>query len=142
MLLNDCNGSPIEIAANKTATIVLSGENKMTAFAAGPGILVNQGATLMIQGSSDASLTVYGAKQDEMYDSGDASADSRADTLVSVARTILMMARSTTLAQFESRAALSTHTDSTTALVLAAATIAPAATLKSSAVRLRPSMLP
>lgn len=74
MLLNDCNGSPIEIAANKTATIVLSGENKMTAFAAGPGILVNQGATLMIQGSSDASLTVYGAKQDEMYDSGDASA--------------------------------------------------------------------
>ena len=74
MLLNDCNGSPIEIAANKTATIVLSGENQMTAFAAGPGILVNQGATLMIQGSSDASLTVYGAKQDEMYDSGDASA--------------------------------------------------------------------
>ena len=74
MLLDDCNGSPIEIAANKTATIVLSGENQMTAFAAGPGILVNQGATLTIQGSSDAALTVYGAKQDEMYDGGDASA--------------------------------------------------------------------
>ena len=74
MLLNECNGSPIEIAANKTATIVLSGENQMTAFAAGPGILVNQGATLTIQGSSDASLTVYGAKQDAMYDGGDASA--------------------------------------------------------------------
>ena len=74
ILLNDCNGSPIEIAANKTATIVLSGENQMTAFAAGPGILVNQGATLTIQGSSDASLTVYGAKQDAMYDGGDASA--------------------------------------------------------------------
>ena len=73
MLLNDCNGSPIEIAANKTATIVLSGENQMTAFAAGPGILVNQGATLTIQGSSDASLTVYGAKQDALYDGGDAS---------------------------------------------------------------------
>jgi len=73
MLLDDCNGSPIEIAANKTATIVLSGENQMTAFAAGPGILVNQGATLTIQGSSDAALTVYGAKQDEMYDGGDAS---------------------------------------------------------------------
>ena len=58
MLLDDCNGSPIEIAANKTATIVLSGENQMTAFAAGPGILVNQGATLTIQGSSDAALTV------------------------------------------------------------------------------------
>ena len=74
MLLNDCNGSPIEIAADKTATIVLSGGNQMTAFAAGPGILVNQGATLTIQGSSDASLTVYGAKQDAMHDGGDASA--------------------------------------------------------------------
>ena len=96
MLLDDCNGSPIEIAANKTATIVLSGENQMTAFAAGPGILVNQGATLTIQGSSDAALTVYGAKQDEMYDGGDASA----------------------------------------------ALACGYATLKSSAVRLRPSMLP
>ena len=55
----------------------------MTAFAAGPGILVNQGATLTIQGSSDASLTVYGAKQDAMYDGGTPQRHPRADTLVS-----------------------------------------------------------
>lgn len=49
MLLNDCNGSPIEIAEDKSVTIIFAGENKLTADAGGPGILVNQGATLTIK---------------------------------------------------------------------------------------------
>ena len=73
MLLNECNGSPIEIAAGKTATIVFSGENKLTAYAAGPGILVNQGATLILK-ETDAggsnSLTVTGARM-ASYSPGD-----------------------------------------------------------------------
>lgn len=69
MLLNDCNGSPIEIAENKSVTIIFAGENKLTADAGGPGILVNQGATLTIKEADNASgvnsLTVTGAQQEE-----------------------------------------------------------------------------
>lgn len=74
ILLNDCNGSPIEIAANKSATIIITGENKLTADAGGPGILVNQGATLTIKEADNTSevnsLTVTGAQQDN-YTGGD-----------------------------------------------------------------------
>lgn len=74
ILLNDCNGSPIEIAANKSATIIITGENKLTADAGGPGILVNQGATLTIKEAANtsgvSSLTVTGAQQDN-YTGGD-----------------------------------------------------------------------
>ena len=48
MILEERNGSPIEIAENKSVTIIFAGENKLTADAGGPGILVNQGATLTI----------------------------------------------------------------------------------------------
>lgn len=62
-VLSECNGSAIEIKENKTATLVLTGKNELTAFAAGPGILVGQGATLTIQESAqDGSLTVKGAQ--------------------------------------------------------------------------------
>ena len=75
MLLSYCNGSPIEIAGNKTATIVLSGENKLTAYAAGPGILVNQGATLIIKEAENSSggnnsLTATGAQLESYFDNG------------------------------------------------------------------------
>ncbi len=73
MVLSDCNGSPIEIAADKSATLVLKGTNTLTAHAAGPGILVNQGATLTIRADgsdADASLTVHGAQMDQYTDSG------------------------------------------------------------------------
>ena len=77
MLLNDCNGSPIEIAENKSVTIIFAGENKLTADAGGPGILVNQGATLTIKEADNASgvnsLTVTGAQQEEYTSGSDAS---------------------------------------------------------------------
>ena len=73
MILNERNGSPIEIAENKSVTIIFAGENKLTADAGGPGILVNQGATLTIKeadNTSANSLTVTGAQQDN-YMGGD-----------------------------------------------------------------------
>lgn len=74
ILLDECNGSPIEIAENKSATIIITGENKLTADAGGPGILVNQGATLTIKKADNtsevSSLTVTGAQQDN-YTGGD-----------------------------------------------------------------------
>lgn len=74
MILNECNGSPIEIAGNKSVTIIFAGENKLTADAGGPGILVNQGATLTIKEADNtsevSSLTVTGAQQDN-YTGGD-----------------------------------------------------------------------
>lgn len=65
MSLNECKGSPIEIAERVSATLILEGENTLSAYADGPGILVKQGATLTIkansgEGESD-SLTVSGA---------------------------------------------------------------------------------
>ena len=78
ILLNDCNGSPIEIAANKSATIIITGDNKLTADAGGPGILVNQGATLTIKevdnDSVANSLTVTGAQQENHTGGGDITA--------------------------------------------------------------------
>ena len=71
ILLDERNGSPIEIAENTSATIIITGENKLTADAGGPGILVNQGATLTIKeaentsGSGANSLTVTGAQQND-----------------------------------------------------------------------------
>ena len=73
ILLNGCNGSPIEIAENKSVTIIFAGENKLTADAGGPGILINQGATLTIKEADNTSvnsLTVTGAQQDN-YTGGD-----------------------------------------------------------------------
>ena len=79
MILKDRNGSPIEIAEDKSVTIIFAGENKLTADAGGPGILVNQGATLTIKEAENTSgansLTVTGAQQDN-YMGGD-------DTIVS-----------------------------------------------------------
>ena len=79
MILEERNGSPIEIAENKSVTIIFAGENKLTADAGGPGILVNQGATLTIKEADStsevSSLTVTGAQQDN-YTGGD-------DTIVS-----------------------------------------------------------
>ena len=79
MILKDRNGSPIEIAEDKSVTIIFAGENKLTADAGGPGILVNQGATLTIKEAENTSgansLTVTGARQDN-YMGGD-------DTIVS-----------------------------------------------------------
>ena len=79
MILQDRNGSPIEIAEDKSVTIIFTGENKLTADAGGPGILVNQGATLTIKEAENTSgansLTVTGAQQDN-YMGGD-------DTIVS-----------------------------------------------------------
>ena len=74
MILEERNGSPIEIAENKSVTIIFAGENKLTADAGGPGILVNQGATLTIKEADStsevSSLTVTGAQQDN-YTGGD-----------------------------------------------------------------------
>ena len=74
ILLDEYNGSPIEIAENKSATIIITGENKLTAGAGGPGILVNQGATLTIKEADNTSgansLTVTGAQQNN-YTGGD-----------------------------------------------------------------------
>ena len=74
MILKERNGSPIEIAENKSVTIIFAGENKLTADAGGPSILVNQGATLTIKKADNtsevSSLTVTGAQQDN-YTGGD-----------------------------------------------------------------------
>lgn len=78
ILLDERNGSPIEIAENISATIIITGENKLTAYAGGPGILVNQGATLTIKEAENTSgansLTVTGAQQDNYIGGGDISA--------------------------------------------------------------------
>ena len=78
ILLDECNGSPIEIAENKSATIIITGENKLTADAGGPGILVNQGATLTIKEVDNSSvvniLTVTGAQQENYTGGGDITA--------------------------------------------------------------------
>ncbi|MDO4175252.1 MAG: S-layer homology domain-containing protein [Eubacteriales bacterium] len=71
MDLTNCNGSPIEIAAGKTAVLEISGNNSVSAYAAGPGILVNQNAALTIrETSSDSSLTVEGAQMQKYSDQG------------------------------------------------------------------------
>ena len=65
MDLNWCKGSPIEVAEGVSATLILDGANTLSAFADGPGILVNQGAAVTIQsasGNNTDSLTVSGAK--------------------------------------------------------------------------------
>lgn len=62
MDLKDCNGSPIEIAADKSAMLVLKGENALTAYAAGPGILVNQGATLTIKADDSDNTARFNGK--------------------------------------------------------------------------------
>ena len=63
MALDWCKGSPIEIVEDVSATLILDGENTLSAFADGPGILVNQGATVTIQSKSGKdSLIVSGAK--------------------------------------------------------------------------------
>ena len=77
MILEERNGSPIEIAENKSVTIIFAGENKLTADAGGPGILVNQGATLTIkeaENTSANSLTVTGAQKDNYTGGGDITA--------------------------------------------------------------------
>ena len=77
MILNERNGSPIEIAENKSVTIIFAGENKLTADAGGPGILVNQGATLTIkeaENTSANSLTVTGAQKNNYTGGGDITA--------------------------------------------------------------------
>lgn len=78
ILLGEYNGSPIEIAENKSATIIITGENKLTADAGGPGILVNQGATLTIKEVDNSSvvnsLTVTGAQQENYTGGGDITA--------------------------------------------------------------------
>lgn len=78
MILKERNGSPIEIAENKSVTIIFAGENKLTADAGGPGILVNQGATLTIKEADNtsevSSLTVTGAQQDNYTGGGDITA--------------------------------------------------------------------
>ena len=77
MILKDRNGSPIEIAGDKSVTIIFAGENKLTADAGGPGILVNQGATLTIkeaENTSANSLTVTGAQKDNYTGGGDITA--------------------------------------------------------------------
>lgn len=78
ILLDGRNGSPIEIAENKSATIIITGENKLTADAGGPGILVNQGATLTIKEVDNSSvvnsLTVTGAQQENHTGGGDITA--------------------------------------------------------------------
>ena len=63
MELDKCIGSPIEIAQNVSVTLILKGENTIFAYAQGPGILVNEGATLTIkEDSSQGTLTVRGAE--------------------------------------------------------------------------------
>lgn len=77
MILKDRNGSPIEIAEDKSVTIIFAGENKLTADAGGPGILVNQGATLTIkeaENTSANSLTVTGAQKNNYTGGGDITA--------------------------------------------------------------------
>ena len=80
MILKEYNGSPIEIAENKSVTIIFAGENKLTADAGGPGILVNQGATLTIKEAANtsgvSSLTVTGAQKGNYTGGGDISASS------------------------------------------------------------------
>lgn len=78
ILLDERNGSPIEIEENKSATIIITRENKLTADAGGPGILVNQGATLTIKEVDNSSvvnsLTVTGAQQENYTGGGDITA--------------------------------------------------------------------
>ena len=77
MILKEYNGSPIEIAENKSVTIIFAGENKLKADAGGPGILVNQDATLTIkeaENTSANSLTVTGAQKDNYTGGGDITA--------------------------------------------------------------------
>ena len=80
MILEERNGSPIEIAENKSVTIIFAGENKLTADAGGPGILVNQDATLTIKEADNtsevSSLTVTGAQKDNYTGGDDISASS------------------------------------------------------------------
>ena len=73
MVLNDCNGSPIEITKGKSATLILKGENRLTAYAAGPGLLVSQDASLTIKaGNSEGTdrLEVNGAEMERYTDQG------------------------------------------------------------------------
>ena len=78
ILLDERNGSPIEISENTSATIIITGKNKLTADAGGPGILVNQGATLTIKEVDNSSvvnsLTVTGAQQENYTGGGDITA--------------------------------------------------------------------
>lgn len=53
--------------------LTLIGENLLRSYAAGPGILVDNGAKLTISGENTETLEVYGAQMEYYSDQGDTS---------------------------------------------------------------------
>ncbi len=71
--LKNCNGSALTVPTGSTIMLTLIGENLLRSYAAGPGILVDNGAKLTISGENTETLEVYGAQMEYYSDQGDTS---------------------------------------------------------------------
>lgn len=68
--LKDCNGSALIVPDGSKLTLAVEGTNLLRSYAAGPGILVEDGAALVVDGSDTDALEVHGARM-EHYSEGD-----------------------------------------------------------------------
>lgn len=68
--------------------LTLIGENLLRSYAAGPGILVDNGAKLTISGENTETLEVYGAQMEYYSDQATLPADSPAVLPASADRTL------------------------------------------------------
>ena len=60
--LNEYNGSALSIPDGASLELTVKGKNLLKSYAAGPGILVDNGAELIINGEDTETLEVYGAQ--------------------------------------------------------------------------------
>lgn len=60
--LNEYNGSALSVPNGASLELTVKGKNLLKSYAAGPGILVDNGAKLMINGEDTETLEVYGAQ--------------------------------------------------------------------------------
>ena len=71
MDLEECNGSALKIPEGSSLALKVKGNNLLRSYAGGPGIWVDNGAKLTINGTDDDTLEVYGSKNASYDDSGD-----------------------------------------------------------------------
>ena len=70
--LNECNDSALSIPETASLDLTVKGENLLRSYAAGPGILVDNGAKLTINGTDADTLEVHGAQM-ASYSDGELS---------------------------------------------------------------------
>lgn len=71
--LENKNGSALAIPSGSSLKLTVKGDNLLRSYAAGPGILVDNGAELEINGTNTDSLEVYGSQMYSYSNQGDIS---------------------------------------------------------------------